>query len=134
MPSAWLPQVSRRAKLDASVHAAVQLLLARTSAVGLLRSKFGEQLSPEHARVLAESGSNAASATVLVDLLVSTALPQPAGAALVADWDCLRVRRSQHSAALRCHDLTHPTPQHAPCASAACARVLRGWQGVLLAD
>lgn len=76
--------MSRRAQVDAGVRSAVEQLLVRTNALALLRAKFGAALP------LAGAADGADSA--LVDLLVGGELPRPAGAAVVDDWDCLRVR------------------------------------------
>lgn len=87
------PQVSRRAEVDAGVRDAVAMLLARTNALGLLRAKYGSQLAPEQAALLAEAGgaANGASYAGWVELVVGQALPRPEGAAVVDDWACLRV-------------------------------------------
>lgn len=82
-------QVSRRAELDASVHTAVQHLLTHTNALALLRSKYGELLAPE--LLLGGDGGRGGDDGGLAELLVGGELPRPAGAALVDDWDCLRV-------------------------------------------
>lgn len=89
-------QVSRRAALDASVTAAVRRLLSPTDASGALtslRSMYGSsaQLGPLLAAGLASPTGSPPEA--LVAAVVGQALPRPAGAAVVDDWDCLRVSR-----------------------------------------
>lgn len=85
-PHAYLPQVSSRAEIDASVRDAVQRLLVRSNTLGLLRARYSAQLP---AGVLA--ATSGASQEDLVELLMGGELPRPEGAALVDDWDCLRV-------------------------------------------
>lgn len=89
-------QVSRRAALDARVAGAVRRLLASpsTGALPLLHSKYGAsaQLGPLLAAGLASPTGSPPEA--LVAAVVGQALPRPAGAAVVDDWDCLRVSRA----------------------------------------
>ncbi|KAL4426127.1 hypothetical protein ABPG77_002713 [Micractinium sp. CCAP 211/92] len=86
-------EVSRRAALDASVTAAVRRLLSPADASGALaslRSMYGSsaQLGPLLAAGLASPTGSPPEA--LVAAVVGQALPRPAGAAVVDDWDCLR--------------------------------------------
>lgn len=93
----FLLQVSRRSQLDGSVQAAVQQLLARPDTLTLLRSKYGQQLGPELSLGAGAGAAGAGFADVagLAELLVGGELPRPAEAALVDDWDCLRVSGKQ---------------------------------------
>lgn len=83
--------MTRRAEVDAGVRGAVEQLLASTNLLALLRAKWGAQL-PALASPAA-AAANDAEGVPLVELLYSGELPRPAGAALVDDWECLRVRR-----------------------------------------
>ena len=81
--------MSRRAAVDAGVAGAVGHLLSTSDALSMLRSRFGA--APGVAPLLRGAAEGPAAANALVGLLVNEALPRPAGAALVDDWECLRV-------------------------------------------
>ena len=76
------------------MRTSVQRVLERTNALGLLRSKFGAALPA----LAANAGDNGA----VAELLVGEELPRPAGAALVDDWGCLRVRGPGRAAFWAC--------------------------------
>lgn len=81
-------QVTRRADLDAGVASAVRRLLSTPSSLALVHGRYGAtaHLGP----LLAASEVQRAPLEGLLQAVVSTALPRPAGAALVDNWECLR--------------------------------------------
>lgn len=81
--------LAERVRVDKAVRAAVASLLAEPQVQAMIQEKYGGE------DTLLQAGSNAdrQSGTAeehLVEMVVSIALPRPAGLPLVDDWNCLR--------------------------------------------